>query len=304
MITWLVGENSFEVREALGSIIDSFDGMPERIDGATLTLAELPNLLMGISLLSFERLVIISEISQNSSIWEKLSDWLPRISDTIHVVFIDAKPDKRRVAYKALKEVADYKEFPVWTERDGAKAERWVAGRAQKNGIKLDTQSVRELVHRVGPDQWQLAQALTMLSVLDVVSPEAIRSVIPANPTESVFLLLEAALARDGVRVADMIRTLELHEEPHVLLGLLSSQIMALAGVTFAGPSDNPAKELAIHPFVASKFTTYAKRLGKTKVARIVNECAQADADMKRSKADPWVLIERLLLKIVVIVSE
>jgi len=59
MITWLIGENSFEVREALKSIESKFDGSPERIDGTELTLAQLPDLLMGMSLFATERLVVI-----------------------------------------------------------------------------------------------------------------------------------------------------------------------------------------------------------------------------------------------------
>ena len=47
MITWLVGENSFEVREALQLIEADFLGTSEHIDGTSLGLADLPVLLMG-----------------------------------------------------------------------------------------------------------------------------------------------------------------------------------------------------------------------------------------------------------------
>jgi DNA polymerase III delta subunit len=70
MITWLVGENSFEIREAIKALEADFNGTAERFDGSELSLAQLPDLLMGVSLFSTERLIVISDISQNSILWE------------------------------------------------------------------------------------------------------------------------------------------------------------------------------------------------------------------------------------------
>lgn len=298
MITWLVGENSFEVREALKAIEAQFNGMPERIDGAELSLAEQPDLLMGMSLFATERLVVITDISQNSGLWEKLPDWLPRVNDDIHIVFIDAKPDKRTTSYKALKAAAELHEFPLWTERDAAKAEQWVSARAPALNMKLDVKLVRHLVQRVGLDQWQLASALETLSLLDEVTLEAIDAVIPQNLQENIFQLFETALEGKASLVAEKLKTLSMQEDPYALFALLTSQAFTLAAVAYADESANPAKDFAIHPFVASKMTRHAKQLGKARVGRIVEAFAKTDADMKRSKAEPWLLVERLLLEI------
>jgi DNA polymerase III delta subunit len=298
MITWLVGENTFEIREAVKAIEASFDGQSERIDGTELTLNGLPDLLMGISLFASERLVIISDISQNSSLWEKLPDWLARINDAIHIVFIDMKPDKRTTSYKALKAVADLREFPAWTERDAQKAEHWVLARAEAEGIKMDKRAARYLTARVGLDQWQLARAIDTLALLDEITADAIDSIIPPNLHENIFQLFETALEGRPVEVAERLKTLEMQEDPYAFFALLSSQALTLAAVTYADTSANPAKDFAIHPFVASKMVRHAKQLGKNRVGQIVEAFSKTDADMKRSKAEPWVLIERLLFEI------
>jgi len=297
MITWLVGDNSFEIREALKELEASFNGTPERLDGGELTLAQLPDILMGVSLFATERLVIIHDITSNSSLWEKLPDWLARINDDIHVVFVDTKPDKRTTSYKALKAAASLREFPAWGDRDTSKAEQWVMQRATVSGIKLDRRLVSHLVGRVGLDQWQLAHAITTLSLLDTITEEAVNSVIPPNPTENIFQLFETALEGKSRQVAEMIETLSLQEDPYALFALLSSQALTLAAVTYADDSANPAKDFAIHPFVASKLTRYGKKLGKAKVGRVIEAFAKTDADMKRSKAEPWLLIERALFE-------
>lgn len=297
MITWLIGENTFEVREALREIETVFTGTAERIDGTELTLARLPDLLMGVSLFATERLVVISDISQNGTLFEKLPDWLPRINDDIHVVFVDTKPDKRTTSYKALKAAAEVHEFPAWSDRDTQKAEQWVGARAKREGVKLDAKLARHLVARVGVDQWQLAHAITTLALLDDITMQTIDDVIPANSSENIFQLFETALEGKSEQVAIKLKILSMQEDPYALFALLTSQALTLAAVTYAEEGNDPTKDFGLHPFVASKLARHGKRLGKHRVGRIVEDFAKTDADMKRSKAEPWLLIERALLE-------
>lgn len=298
MITLLTGENSFEMHEATQALVAAFDGRAERIDGSTLELRQLPDLLMGGTLFADKRLVIISELSANSSLWQKLPEWLARVSDDVHLVFIEQKPDKRTTAFKALKAAAQVKEFPLWSDRDQLKAERWLEDRAKARAIALDKKSVHHIVSRVGMDQWLLANALEMVGLLDEVTPDAINQTIIANPSENVFELFETALSGDRALLRDSLRTLELQEDPYAIFALLSSQAFSLAAVAYADDNQNAQKDFAIHPFVASKLERHAKRLGKPAVQRLMRQFAQTDADMKISKAEPWLLIERLLFEL------
>lgn len=298
MLTLLTGDNSFEINEMIRRLADSFDGRAEKVDGSTLEFKNLPDLLMGGTLFAEKRLVILRDLSQNKSVWERLHEWLPRISDDIHLVLVDEKPDKRTVAYKELKKVADINEFHSWGDRDYGFAENWTVVRAKTLGIDLDKKIAHRIVERVGLDQWQLAQALEKVALLDKVTIEAIDTIIDASPTENVFQLFETALEGRSATVHSMIKTLELTEDPYKLFALLSSQVFQLAGVANATGGDNPSKDLAIHPFVASKLARHATKRGRSGAMKIVKVFAQADADMKRSKADPWILIERALMEI------
>lgn len=298
MITLFTGENSFEMHEATKALIASFNGRAERIDGATLELRQLPDLLMGGTLFADKRLVLLSELSTNSSLWQKLPEWLPRVSEDVHLVLIEQKPDKRTTTYKALKSSAHVTEFPLWSDRDQLKAERWLEDRAKTRNITLDKKSVHHIVSRVGMDQWQLANALEMVALLDEVTPDAINQTIIANTSENVFELFETALSGDTALLRDTLRTVELQEDPYAIFALLSSQAFSLAAVAHADDNQNAQKDFAIHPFVASKLERHAKRLGKPTVQRILRQFAQTDADMKVSKAEPWLLIERLLFEL------
>ena len=111
MITLLVGDNSFEIRRALDHIIESFDGQVEKVDGSTLEVKQLPDLLMGATLFAEKRLVVIKDLSENTGLWTTLVDWLPRLSEDTHLVLVEEKPDKRTKTFKELQKIAKVKEF-------------------------------------------------------------------------------------------------------------------------------------------------------------------------------------------------
>lgn len=298
MITLLTGDNSFELDEARMRIIADFDGPAEKIDGTTIELRDIPDLLMGSTLFAQKRLVIIRDLSKNNVVWEKLSDWLPRLSDDIHLVLIDEKPDKRTVAYKELKKVADIREYNSWSDRDWGVAEAWLVDQSKAIGLALDKQSVHHIVERVGLDQWQLRYALEKLLYVDTINQDTINAVIDANPSENVFQLFELALEGKTKRLHEILSTLELTEEPYRLFALLSSQAIQLAAIAQAGSEDVPTKDFGIHPYVASKLAKHAKKVGKHGAMKILRGFAKTDADLKRSRGEPWLLIERTLVSL------
>ena len=298
MLSLIVGENSFESVREVTRLIQDFEGDIHRLDGTVLEVAQLPDLLMGSTLFADKKLVIIKNLSENKLLWNVLPDWLPRLSDDVHLVIVEAKPDKRTKAYKELRENAAIREFAPWTERDVARAEQWVIEEAKANGFALDKKSAQALVRRVGVEQWSLYQAIQKLAALPVVDLATIENVIEATPSENVFNLLEAALKGNAAKVRQMLQILETTEDPYRLFGLLSGQVFQLAVL---GASDKPvasvASDLGAHPFALSKLAPYVNKLDREGIRKIVAAFAEADAGMKTSVTEPWLLIERALLK-------
>lgn len=298
MITLLYGENTFESSRALAVIVAAFDGVAETINGSVVESKQLPDLLMGTTLFASKRLVIIKNLSENKATWTDLVDWIPRVSDDVHVVLVDSKLDKRTKAYKELIKVAKTTEFPAWTERDVNKAEQWVAEEAARQQVQFDKKSVQRLVARVGVDQWRLYHAIQKLSAFDNITPDVINDSIEANPAENVFNLFDAALRGNRARVHDMITTLKQTDDPYMVFGLLSSQAFQLAALASTdAPSTDIAKLIGAHPFALSKLAPYASRVGRRGAKKIVTAFADTDTAMKSTTADPWLLIQRTLVK-------
>lgn len=299
MITLLIGENSFENEQKLREIKAQFNGTSEIVDGAELELKQLPDLLMGATLFATSRLVVMKRLSENKTLWNGFESWISRVSDDIHLVLIEPKPDKRTKTFKELQKIAIVHDFPPWSERDTLKAQQWVVKEAATLSFSLDKKSAQVLVDRVGADQWQLYRALEKLAVVDAVNPVVIEELIEANPLENVFNLFEAALRGDSLKVKHMIETLELTEDAYRLFGLLSGQAFQLAALSVSEkPSAEVAKDLGAHPFALSKLAPHAKKLGKSGARRVVAIFAEADTGMKTSAGDPWLLLERALVKV------
>jgi DNA polymerase III delta subunit len=96
-----------------------------------------------------------------------------------------------------------------------------------------------------------------------------------------------------------MVTTLELNEDPYRLFGLLSSQGFQLAALSITDKaSGEVAKELGAHPFVLSKLAPHARKLGPLGARKLIEALAEADSGMKTSSGEPWLLVERALIKI------
>lgn len=298
MITVLTGENSYELAQALTALATTFQGTPEQVDGASLNMADLPDLLMGVTLFSPQRLVIIKDLSSNTSVWNDLADWLGRVSDDIHVVLVDTKLDKRTKTYKQLKAAAELREFAPWKDGDTRTAEQWVKQEVAARRMTLDASSQRALVEQVGAEQWQLHYALEKLAVLDAVTPEMVRQVIDRAPHDNVFALLDLAIKGRRAEVRTMLANLEKSEEAYRLFGLLATQVTQLAAVAVGDrPSAELAQTLGIHPYAVSKLQATAERLGRSGARRLVRAFVAADHQLKTGSSDPWLLIDIALMQ-------
>jgi len=293
----LTGDNTFEIERELARIVAEFDGAAERLDGAEITLQQLPDLLMGVSLFATKRLVIIRNLSENGTIWNALPDWLTRLSPDIQLVLVDSKPDKRTKTYKAIQKLADIREYKAWGERDEQVARRWVAEEAHRMGMTIDQKSVQVLVQRTGPDQWVLYHALQKLAAVEHVTPEVITDVVDARISENVFEVLDAALRGDIKRVHEMVANISLTDDPYRLFGLLGGQVFQLACLSVADrPVADVAHDVGAHPYALGKLASYAQSLSRREVRAIVAAFADADVRLKTSSIDPWLCVERALL--------
>ncbi len=108
MIKFFYGDDRVRAGQAIEKFLGTKDY--EVIEGAELTLADLPSIFLGQSLFSDSRNVLIRDLSVNKSVYEKLPDYL----NTPHkIAILELKLDKRSATYKALKDKLEFHEFTL-----------------------------------------------------------------------------------------------------------------------------------------------------------------------------------------------
>ena len=209
---------------------------------------------------------------------------------------------------------AEVKEFQLFGERDAVSAQRWLIEEAKFMNIEIDTGGARELLQRSYVisskgqpvvDQWQAKHSLEKLSVFGKVTAETVQKYIDDQPINSVFSIFETALKGEEAKLHQLLRELEPREDAFRVFGLLSGQVFQLATLAASDIStSDTAKAIGVHPYAAGKLATFAKKLSSDQIKKIVIAFTEADEDMKLSKAEPWVLIERALTKTIRAVNE
>lgn len=297
MITFLYGNNNYQARQALNKILQNFvtkEGI-ERYDDS-LSPAELPSILTSLSLFAPERLVVLSGLSANKDTWAALGQEVASIPDEVHVVVHEEQVDKRTKTFKDLQKLATVVAIDEPTE---VEAVQWLIDEATKRGASLASAQAQAIVARVGLNQWQLHFALEKLVGFDEITHALIQEIVEATPQASAFELIDAALGRQPEKVLAMVKTLRVSEDAYFFFGLLASQLFQLISLNATKKSPNlVAKDLGTHPYPLQKLQGIASRLKANDRKTIATILADCDNLLKRSGAEPWLVLEQALLKL------
>lgn len=298
MITVFTGTNNYALTQAVRKLTRAFEGEVEHIDGSNLETRDLPDLFMGATLFSTNRLLVIRGLSANKTVWADLDKWLDKVPAETAMLVIEQSPDKRTRTYKQLQKIATIKDFKDLDERELVS---WVQNLAREQGADLLPDSARYFVSYVGHDQWRLQSEFEKLMLAEKpITTDLVRYIAEPYPEATAFELLDSMLKGDESRVRELLDLLSQKEDPYQFFGLLSSQVFALLAMVNGKTrsSNEIAKDMGVHPFVVSKLSPFAKKLGEHRVGRLVEQLAHCDERIKTSGVDPWYQIRLTLLQI------
>lgn len=302
VITLLYGENDFALKQYLRKIVAGFENKTaiEKLDGDQVDLNDLPSLLSGATLFSNKRLIIIYDVSANKNLWAKLADYSEQVrqpadGDT-HLILVETAPDKRTRTFKLLQKNADVREFKNINE---AEAITWLIGESKKLDMQLDRNLAEKIVARSGVDQWKLHFGLQKLTYVNEINFETIEQQIETSPQANVFELIDASLSHSPDRVRKLVEIAASQEDPYFFFGLLSSQLFQLVTLALSDKSPSEvATDLGVHPYPLQKLSGLAKKLSTSEAKRIANILGECDDALKRSGAEPWLVLEQALMKL------
>ncbi len=184
----------------------------------------------------------------------------------------------------------------------------WVQRHFTAVGLIAEANECSYLIETVGHDMLTLENELEKLCChlkangRDRLSRSDIELVCPHNKEIGAFDFADAILDANNDKayyiLADMRSKNEsgqliLGSMMKIFLDLTALKLYADAGIS----SDDAAKKLGIHPYVAKLRMARARICDRRALEEIIDLCAATDSAMKTSAADEYVLLERLIAR-------
>ena len=237
---------------------------------------------------------------------EALTEALPTLPETTHLIICEEKPDKRKRLYKTLAKEG------VLLDCDAVGPEekkRWIAGRFRDAGVKLTEKDLELFSSYAGEDMLgMLSEAEKLISYVSdrpeaqrIIDAKTIRLLMRAPLQDRIFDMIDASI-RGRQEEAMQIYTdlLALQTAPQAILSLLSRQYAQLLQCREMA-EEHSDKEIADaigvkQPYVVTKkIKPLAKKIPARDLKAMLERILQTDTDYKSGKIDARLAVEMLL---------
>ena len=275
-----------------------FDGPSADIDEIIVAANTLP-------FMSERRLVIVRDADKMpKDAMHALADYCESPAEHTALVLVARKLAKNTRLYKAVDRLGGVFEFkaPRRSELPGLVAEMF-----EERGKAVDRAGASALVDAVGTDlralESEVEKVVAHAGDDDRLGPQDIREVVSATAPTSVFDYLDALGARDiGEALTLLARLIADGERVHGLHQLSVRHVRSLLSVRTLLDRDASTAEIAStlgRPgWLVQRLSTQASRFEETELARALVLAASSEADMKTSRVDARLALEKWIVEV------
>lgn len=308
MIYFLHGDNDYLISRRAKELRQAFarEHSPDAIttiDGTEVAPADLTSQLTALSLFDPYRLVIVSAVTAQAGNWTMLETNLAHIPEQTTVILTDIKALSKVHNLTITRTMKELRRLGATIEKfDLAKSSYqlrpWLEAELKCHRLSVErgvTDKLLELTAGEENQQARLELELDKLALLgDELTVRLVEQYVQPSPQTNAFAILEAGLAGDRAKVAQLLdRLIMAGEDSNRFLGLLASQALALAGVLTGA-------KVKLSPYQLNQTRQLAERLGDRQLSRrlgeVVEKLAQLDSKMKQSAPDEaWLYIRSTL---------
>jgi DNA polymerase III delta subunit len=234
----IVGGDSFLAEEALEELLQTVVGPDRKAGVQTLygdetTWSRVLDSAGMRSLFSERRAIVVRGAESLKGEGDSLAAYLEDPTPGVTLIFLVARPDKRRTA---LKQLLDKAEVVSAEPKKGQALRAYVADHLRRRELRLSGEGFEELLERVGQDLRRLMGELDKLEAYSkgerVLSAEDVAAVLGRGLAPPLYRLGDAMAERDPERVLALAEALlEDGEEPPRILGTLHRSLRQLRGV-------------------------------------------------------------------------
>ncbi len=308
MIYFLHGDNDYLISRRAKELRQAFarEHSPDAIttiDGTEVVPADLTSQLTALSLFDPYRLVVVSAVTAQAGNWTMLETNLAHIPEQTTVILTDIKALSKVHNLTITRTMKELRRLGATVEKfDLAKSSYqlrpWLEAELKRHRLSVERGVTDKLLELTAGEENQQARLELELDKLALLSGELtvrlVEQYVQPSPQTNAFAILEAGLAGDQAKVAQLLdRLIMAGEDSSRLLGLLASQALALAGVLTGA-------KVKLSPYQLNQTRQLAERLGDRQLSRrlgeVVEKLAQLDGKIKQSAPDEaWLYIRTAL---------
>src|ERR1700741_4230829 len=144
-----------ELRRIISAFVAEHTDMAvEQLDGEEAEFDRMREALQSLPFLASKKLVVLRAPSANKQFVEAAESLLTDVPETINVIIVEPKLDKRQSYYKFLKKQPGFTEF---IQMDNLQLAKWLVTTAKEQAASISQTDATYLVNRVGANQQLLS---------------------------------------------------------------------------------------------------------------------------------------------------
>lgn len=291
------------------ALLDNGDAMNAAYyTGDQFTITEIVDLAETMPFLAQRRVITI----ENSWLFHRgggnpdaLTEYLPRMPETTHIVFVDREPDRTTRLYKQIKRLGYVLDCVTPEMGD---LEDWLIRRFQKAGLAITGEALRQLIDNSGDDHDMLflqSEADKLIGYCygrASITLEDVQQIGSVQVKDRIFdMMTEIAMHHTDAALAIYMELLQLQTAPQVILALMIrnfNQILQVGELTSRRISEQEiAGMLHLNPWVLrNKIRPTLKAQSSRALIASLDACLQMDQEYKSGRVSPQLAVEQLII--------
>ena len=275
-----------------------------RYEGKKTDIKEVIDLAETLPFFAERRLIVLEDTGFFKTGGGDLADYINSgMAPASFFVFVESEVDKRSSLYKAVKAKGHIVELSA---QDEGTLNKWVRSIVRKEKKEITPADAAYFIGKVGTDMENITRELEKLFCYcldrETLTRQDIDAVCITQITNHIFDMVNAVAEQDRRRALDLYYDLlELREEPMRILALMSKQYRDLFHVKALSEEGVPRREIAsgagLHPYVAGKYETLARRFTKAQLRTVMEEMADLDQRIKTGLITDRLAVEVFIVK-------
>lgn len=286
------------------ALCDPDDSMNvSRFEGKNIVPAEIISLADTLPFFAERRVILIEDSGFFKNKCDELADYLPKLPDTTCMLFVETEVDKRNPLYKAVQKQGRVTEFQTQDERT---LKKWILGMLKKENRSITEATLQLFLECTGTDMenisMELQKLLSYTEGRDVITSRDVKEICTVQITGQIFEMIRALAEKNQKKALNLYYDLlSLKEPPMRILFLIARQFNQLLQVKSLSSKGYDKAAIAsrakLAPFVAGRCMTQARSFTTEQLKTAVQDCVQAEEDVKTGRIADTLAVELLILK-------